>query len=323
MGLQSGKSDPTPGSLLTSGNNPGTSGWGAIAGYYKGMLGPANMRPAELEGNLSIYAMMRILSGDAAGAASRMSPGGGSAMSSYEQMVQIDGWQRQWRRYQRNRSENILDAFYQFVYSIDNGYDIRDEYNNIIMTVLDEQVVSGYQYKVSNQQTNWYGPGGQVNWFLGAVGTGVENTTGSFRLTNGAYNGSAWSPKYYASGWRGGSKARITTYRITKIGYSIGWLSVGIGIAMDLYGINEYYKDSSSPNAVHPSKAVLNTGMGAYGMFIHPVPTMFYFGIDNFYPGGWLGNEDGPGALPVFDQVHNSNQEILGPNWRVIPYNKL
>jgi len=158
FGLQSGKSDPRPpGSLLTGGSVSGSSGWGAITGYYRSMLG-SQPRPAELQGFLGIMAMMRILSGDAAGAASRMSPGGGSSMSSYEQMVQIDGIQRQWRRYANNRSENqknILDAFAQFVYSLNDGYDIFDEQGNVKMTVLNRQIVVGTSFKVETKNVLW------------------------------------------------------------------------------------------------------------------------------------------------------------------------
>lgn len=101
------------------------------------------MRPAELQGNLSIYTMMRILSGDASGSATRMSVGGGSMMSSYEQLVQIDSWQRQWKKEQRrraNEANNILDAFSQLVYTLNNGYEI--DFNH---AVLDEVVVQGGQ----------------------------------------------------------------------------------------------------------------------------------------------------------------------------------
>ena len=119
----------------------------------------------------------------------------------------------------------------------------------------------------SGGSTNWYGPGGQANWFLGAAGTGLENTVGSFRLTNGAYNGSKWSPKYYSSGWTGGSRARITTYNIGRVGKLIGRISVGFGTAMDMRGMLIYKDNPNSPNAVHPGKAGFNAGMSAYGIW--------------------------------------------------------
>src|SRR5690606_40611520 len=57
-----------------------------------------------------------------------------------------------------------------------------------------------------------------ANWLVGTTGTALEYTPGSFRLTNGAYNGDVFSPKFYASGWKGGSVARIKTYNLAKIG---------------------------------------------------------------------------------------------------------
>ena len=38
----------------------------------------------------------------------------------------------------------------------------------------------------------------------------------SLRITDGAYNGSNFSPKLYGTGWGGGSTAQITTYQLTK-----------------------------------------------------------------------------------------------------------
>ena len=45
-----------------------------------------------------------------------------------------------------------------------------------------------------------------------------EDVEGSMRLTNGKYNGDKFSPKYYKSGWKGGSRARIKTYDLSPIG---------------------------------------------------------------------------------------------------------
>ncbi len=62
----------------------------------------------------------------------------------------------------------------------------------------------------------------KANWMAGTIGTAFEFTPGSFRLGNGAYNGNVFSPKYYPSGWTGGSIARIRTYNIAKIGKGLG-----------------------------------------------------------------------------------------------------
>ena len=143
-----------------------------------------------------------------------------------------------------------------------------------------------------NAVTDWYGPGGKGNWFLGTSATAIGYVEGSFRLTNGAYNGNAFSPKYYPSGWLGGSRARISTYSIGKIAKGLGRASVAIGFAMDAKGVQIYNSDPTSSNAVHPNKAILNTIMGVVGSEGGSYGAMLstlYFGIDNFYPGGWVG----------------------------------
>lgn len=76
------------------------------------------------------------------------------------------------------------------------------------------------------------------------------------------------------------------------------------------------HDNPNSPNAVHPAKGTFNIGMGAYGTWVNPAAGMLYFGVDAFYPGGW------PGAMENMDRTQRANQEILGPNWRLIPLNK-
>ena len=49
----------------------------------------------------------------------------------------------------------------------------------------------------------------------------MEDIKGSFRLTDGKKNGNNFSFKYYKSGWKGGSRARIKTYNVEKIGNNI------------------------------------------------------------------------------------------------------
>jgi hypothetical protein len=156
-----------------------------------------------------------------------------------------------------------------------------------------------------NASTDWYGPGGKGNWFFGTSATAAGYVEGSFRLTNGAYNGNAWSPKYYPSAWRGGSRARISTYNIGKIGKTLGKYSFYLGVAMDVYGVKTFYEDPDSPNAVDPKKATLNTVMGyiglkggAYGAII----STLYFGVDNYYPGGWVGASETAAATEVYEQ---------------------
>lgn len=100
------------------------------------------------------------------------------------------------------------------------------------------------------------------NGLLGSVGniasnanTVVENVTkgmkeieGTIRLTNGAYNGNKFSPKLYESGWKGGGKARIKTYNVSKIGSHIekSRLKFGLGIISKAKKVNDIFKEDGS-----------------------------------------------------------------------------
>lgn len=63
--------------------------------------------------------------------------------------------------------------------------------------------------------------------------------------------------------------------------------------------------DPSSSNSVDPNKAALNTVMGyvgwkggAYGAII----STLYFGVDNYYPGGWVGASETAAKTEVYEQ---------------------
>src|SRR5690606_7652995 len=127
---------------------------------------------------------------------------------------------------------------------------------------------------------------------------GLEYTPGSFRVTNGAYNGNVFSPKYYASGWTGGSVARINTYNIAKIGKGLGQATFGAGILIDAYGL--------STGQTTWGKAGLNTGMSVYGMYVNPITGALYGGLEAFYPGGTAGAiRDYSEAQAIYRQTNN------------------
>ncbi|PTT24023.1 hypothetical protein DBR28_18655 [Chryseobacterium sp. HMWF028] len=160
----------------------------------------------------------------------------------------------------------------------------------------------------------WYDTGSKVNWLFSSIAAGIGNTAGSFRLTNGAYNGSAWSPKYYSSAWRGGSRAKISTYNISRIGGILGKASFVAGLTMDGIGVYNYYNNPSSDNKVHPAKAGLNTTMGAYGLTgAGTIPALLYFGVDAFYPGGWEGYGND------YQSIQSDNVAIM-PGFITAPY---
>ena len=71
--------------------------------------------------------------------------------------------------------------------------------------------------------------------FSGIEGA-LEDKEGSFRITSGNKERYFISPKYYPSGWKGGSRADITTYDISKFGKRMGVIGKTIEAAS---GINE------------------------------------------------------------------------------------
>ncbi len=166
-------------------------------------------------------------------------------------------------------------------------------------------------YKGKEDITNWYQPAGKINGLIGVGASILEQTKGSIRITNGAYNGSSLSLKYYESGWNGGSRAKIKTFNISKAGKLLGRGTFVLGVAMDLRGMMIYKDNPNSPNAVHPAKAGLNTTMGAYGLWVNPVAGTLYFGVDAFYPGGWKS------ALEKNGSLTEQNQEIMGNKWNL------
>ena len=69
---------------------------------------------------------------------------------------------------------------------------------------------------------------------MGGLSVGMSQVGGSIRFTNGVYNGSRFSLRHYASGWSGGSVARIKTYKLSVYGSTLGRYStigtMGLGV---------------------------------------------------------------------------------------------
>lgn len=107
---------------------------------------------------------------------------------------------------------------------------------------------------------------------VGTLGAAVENSVGNITLgTNG---------QIYQSGWRGNKYVATTSVRsvarmaghVTLVG---GTIADGVSVA------------NGELSAGH---AGVNLGVGLWGMFGGPftwVPAAGYFGLDNFYPGGF------------------------------------
>ena len=157
------------------------------------------------------------------------------------------------------------------------------------------------------EEINYYAPLGKGNAVFGTAASTIEISTGSVRI----FKGGSISPKFYGTGWTGGSRAKIKTYGLGTVGKILGRTSLVVGIAGDINGMIIYKSNPNSPNAVSPAKAGLNTGMGLYGLYVNPIGGSLYFGVDAFYPGGWQG------AITDQSRLIEKNQQILGPRFNL------
>ncbi|HTO16288.1 MAG TPA: hypothetical protein VLZ83_10975 [Edaphocola sp.] len=173
------------------------------------------------------------------------------------------------------------------------------------------QQVSGLQSNGGGYSWNDFsGDASKANWSIGLGAIGLQNSSSTYRLYSQGYGFSPWvySKNYPASPY-------FNRYSLSKVGTGLGRGLVGAAIAVDYVSYRR--------GEISGGKFGFNTGMGLYGLTgVGTIPSVLYFGVDAFYPGGWFGNESGPGALPVLDRIQRANQEILGPNWRILPYNK-
>jgi len=155
-------------------------------------------------------------------------------------------------------------------------------------------------------QLNMLKLAGLSTFSIGVIGTGME--------IRGALN----SKSMYSQGVRQGlngtsyvltgrnarlfakaqpTKATLPVSKIGKFGKGLGYGSFGAGILIDGYGAYEYSQNPSSSDAVHPVKAVTNTGIGAWGLWGGPygiIVSTVYGAFEAFYDGGLNGYvEDG------------------------------
>ncbi|RXM40443.1 hypothetical protein BOQ62_05585 [Chryseobacterium sp. CH21] len=115
--------------------------------------------------------------------------------------------------------------------------------------------------------------------------------------------------------------AYTKTTGLKGIGTWTGYGSAGIGLALDTYGMIEWSKDRNSQNAVHPAKASVNTYVSALGIFGGPAGaavSIFYYGVDSFYPGGWGGAINDTAQRQ--QSFNNLNQNSGLPHQYVFPY---
>ncbi|MEM9932637.1 MAG: RHS repeat-associated core domain-containing protein, partial [Bacteroidota bacterium] len=138
---------------------------------------------------------------------------------------------------------------------------------------------------------------------ISGLGTGMVKQGGSIRLTNGVANGNAFSPKFYQSGWTGGSRARISTYNLGTLGKSVGRLGTGGAVIMGGLDITvNAYKEGGFGQETQKATgrtvgslgggwggATLGAYIGSHFLGVGAIPGGIVGGI----LGGWGGSEVG------------------------------
>ena len=172
---------------------------------------------------------------------------------------------------------------------------------------------------------------------VGGVGAGMEKASpwnrhfgGSFRITNGVNGGLKPSIKYYASGWTGGSRARITTYGmgslVGKVGtvgsVVVGGFQIAEGVEQDggTYGKNAQIATGNvaggmvggwaggvaGAEAGATVGAAVGVWFGGVGAAPGAAVGAIVGGIIGSVGGGWLGGNIGAEAVRQGQEVYNN-----------------
>jgi RHS repeat-associated protein len=182
---------------------------------------------------------------------------------------------------------------------------VLDEKGNI---VFEKRVTETHLMidKVENVKISgeWIGLANTWNGGVGVLAGVVENISHKSKIGSNL--------KIYWNGW--GGNQYVSTVKIANIGKFVGYATLVVGVALDVKGVYNYYNSGAeSDNAVHPSKAGLNLGVGIWGLMNPATATgaALYYGIDTFYPGGW------DGALKQQQSLILQNRAILGPRFNL------
>ncbi|WP_131329552.1 RHS repeat domain-containing protein, partial [Chryseobacterium piperi] len=155
--------------------------------------------------------------------------------------------------------------------------------------------------KTDNQQQNIYSPLGQGNTLLSLNGTYMSAFSDKMYIGTARRNAPF---NYLGTNYYGNGRTFLKQGNLIKAGKVIGKGTVVIGIGLDIYGVSQYYDNPNSPNAVHPVKAGTNTAMSLYGLTgVGTIPSLLYFGVDNFYPGGWEGASETAGKTEANERA--------------------
>ncbi|HEY5405516.1 MAG TPA: RHS repeat-associated core domain-containing protein [Ginsengibacter sp.] len=158
-------------------------------------------------------------------------------------------------------------TMYTYSYALNDG--VYAGFGN--ETSLNTLVLGSFFIK--DQESNGGETADNINDAIGGLGSGLDYSSASFRMTNGSYNGSEFSFKYYSSGWSGGSRAGISTYEVAGFGEGLAKGSIVAGVVLGGINVYEgYEKDGGN----YGTNAQLATGNAVGGIV-----------------GGWAGAETG------------------------------
>jgi hypothetical protein len=148
-----------------------------------------------------------------------------------------------------------------------------------------------------------------INNGIGGLSTGMERTGGTFRLRNSR----GFSPKHYATGWRG--NGYVTTYNMTAWGSGIAKISLYTNILLGTVSINNAYIADGGTYGFNTKVAAVTLAGGVAGSLAGAKMGAFigaYFGGVGAIPGavigaviggilgGWGGSEVGQNAAIMY-----------------------
>jgi len=169
-----------------------------------------------------------------------------------------------------------------------NPYPYRQTYISELPTT-ENTILYGYVSKPDTTTTVLSTMSAANGWFgIGATMTeiSVKKTTVRF------FKSEMFSPKFYTSGWRGGSPAKIKTYKVSSLASHAGKIALFLGIAIDAVSL--------ARGDMSPAKFIVNTAMGVGCCLIGGVPGaacyVIYFVLDQ---------------KGVIDKVIDSASELL------------
>ena len=142
----------------------------------------------------------------------------------------------------------------------------------------------------SSKNIEWYGPSGRINWFFSTAGvlSGFAGVVQSQHMySQGIRRGISGNYQLTGRNLSQFGKMAMTdatrpSSRIGRFGKFAGHASFYLGVAFDTMGIIN--------GDISVGKGLLNTGFGVAGNWggsIGASLSTVYFGVDNFYPGGW------------------------------------